>query len=127
MEAKRPGIFPGILVDVCYALFALIGWPVYVPMILATKKWRANFGQRLGLAPRLEPHPQRLWVHAISVGEVEAARSFIPALAEAMPDAEIVISTTTLTGRERAGKLFPDNLIFHFPLDIAQTNIFFLW
>jgi len=121
VEVKRPGILPSILMDICYGLFALICSPVYVPMILGRKKWRANFLERLGIVPRLKSHPLRLWVHAISVGEVEAARSFVPALAEAFPDAEVVISTTTLTGRERAKRLFPDHLIFHFPLDVSPS------
>jgi 3-deoxy-D-manno-octulosonic-acid transferase len=73
---------------------------------------------RLGDSPAAQ-QPQRFWVHAISVGEVEAARTFVPALAEAYPQAEIVISTTTLTGQERAARLFPERPIFYFPLDLA--------
>ncbi|MDP6380209.1 MAG: 3-deoxy-D-manno-octulosonic acid transferase [Phycisphaerae bacterium] len=121
MEARRPGILISAAMDICYGLLALTAWPVYVPLILSKRKWREGLAERLGVVPRLKKHPFRLWVHAISVGEVEAARSFIPALAKACPDAEIVISTTTRTGRERARKLFPQHLVFHFPLDITPS------
>jgi len=121
VDAKRPGILTSLAMDVAYGLFVLLAWPVYVPAILSRKKWRTGFAERLGIVPRLQKHPLRLWVHAISVGEVEAARSFIPALAEALPHADIVISTTTLTGRERAQSLFPGHLVFHFPLDLTLS------
>ena len=92
MEARRPGILISAAMDICYGLLALTAWPVYVPLILTKRKWREGLAERLGVVPRLRKHPFRLWVHAISVGEVEAARSFVPALAKACPDAEIVIS-----------------------------------
>jgi 3-deoxy-D-manno-octulosonic-acid transferase len=119
MTSRKP--HPGwvILVNTVYLLAALVGWPVYLYLLATRRKYRANLGERWGLAPRLQAGRQRFWVHAISVGEVEAARTFIPALAEAFPQAEIVISTTTLTGRERAAKLFPGRTLFHFPLDLA--------
>ena len=149
-----------LVVNLFYALAALVGWPVYLFFLLTRRKYRSRCWERWGFVPvlpeRREPGTgnrepgrtrrlqrrergpgtrepgkkketkkeapstgagKRLWVHAISVGEVEAARTFLPALAEAFPDHPIVLSTTTMTGRERAMKLFPGTPVFHFPLD----------
>ena len=119
MKASKSATGWLILVNAVYALAALVGWPVYLALLALRPKYRRQCWERWGFVPRLAPAAQRFWVHAISVGEVEAARTFIPALAEAFPDADIVLSTTTRTGRERAERLFPGRRIFHFPLDLA--------
>lgn len=115
-----------VVVNAVYTVAAVLGWPVYLALLLTRKKYRSRFWERLGLVPRFDPGRERIWVHAISVGEVEAARTFIPALAAALPEAEIVLSTTTMTGRRRARKRFPDVPVFHFPLDLAPCVRFAL-
>ena len=105
------------LIDLLYILLALFAWPVLLVLFLAKKKWRDGFWERMGLVPRLAPHPCRIWVHAISVGESEAARPLVAALRQRFPEAELVISTTTRTGRTRAQKLYPGLTLFHYPLD----------
>ena len=119
MKASKSAIGWLILVNTVYALAALVGWPVYLVLLALRPKYRGRCWERWGFVPRLPPAAERFWVHAISVGEVEAARTFVPALAEAFPDADIVLSTTTRTGRERAERLFPGRRIFYFPLDLA--------
>ena len=118
MKAGRSNLGWLLVVNAAYALAALVGWPYYLFLLATRRKYRSHCWQRWGLVPRFPAGAKRLWVHAISVGEVEAARTFVPALAEAFPDHEIVISTTTMTGRERALRLFPDRPVFHFPLDL---------
>ncbi len=119
MQRQRSNTLWLVVVNAVYAVVAILGWPVYVALLIARKKYRSRFWERLGLVPRFEGGRKRLWVHAISVGEVEAARTFVPALAEALPEVEIVVSTTTMTGRQRAERLFPDRPVFHFPIDLA--------
>jgi len=119
MEAKRPNILCSLLVNIAYALAAVVAWPYYLFLLATRKKYRSHVRERWGFVPKrklgLKP---RFWVHCISVGEVEAARTFIPALAEAYPGAEIVLSTTTMTGRRRARARFGDLSVFHFPIDL---------
>jgi len=119
MNGRKANLGWLLLVNAVYALAALVGWPVYLVLLALRPKYRRRCWERWGLVPRLPLALPRFWVHAISVGEVEAARTFIPALAKAYPGADIVISTTTRTGRERAERLFPLCHIFHFPLDLA--------
>jgi len=118
MSQDRPNLLSVLTVNAAYAGASAVGWPYYLYLLATRRKYRANLGERWGLVPRFDPGRPRLWVHAISVGEVEAARTFVPALREAYPQAEIVFSTTTLTGRERARRRFPDLPVFHFPLDL---------
>jgi len=118
MEPETPGIAWSLLVNTAYAAAVAVGWPYYVYLLATRRKYRVHLGERWGRVPRFAPGRQRFWVHAISVGEVEAARTFVPALRKAYPDAEVVFSTTTLTGRARAEQRFPDLPVFHFPLDL---------
>lgn len=58
----------------------------------------------------------RLWVHAVSVGEVNSIRPLIDALN--LESSQLCISTTTETGQRLARRLFRDRArIFYFPLD----------
>ena len=119
MEPERPSTVWFAAVNLAYALAALVGWPYYLVLLATRKKYRSGMAERWGFVPKRKLGlKRRLWVHCISVGEVEAARTLIPALDEAYPDAEIVLSTTTMTGRERARQRFPDLTVFHFPIDL---------
>ena len=71
--------------------------------------YRGRLGQRLGFAPR----PGRtggLWIHAVSVGEVQAAASLIRELRQRHPTLPIVVTTTTPTGAQRARALYQDTV-----------------
>lgn len=59
-----------------------------------------------------------IWIHAVSVGEVLAARPLAEALKQRFPTRAIFVSTTTETGRRLAAeRLSCADVIFYFPLD----------
>jgi len=62
---------------------------------------------------------QCIWVHAASVGEVNASRSLIEELKKIFPDHEILISTNTVTGKKTVLQTY-SNTIRHIylPFDI---------
>jgi len=64
------------------------------------------FRQRLGLHPRQSVgHPgrsPRIWLHAVSVGEVGVAEALVDALEALLPDSAIILSTTTAHGQAQA-------------------------
>src|SRR5688572_426211 len=64
-----------------------------------------NFSQRLGLGDK-RAGPGSIWVHAVSVGEVQAAAPLVEALLARFPDVPVVLTTVTPTGRARAESLF---------------------
>ena len=63
-----------------------------------------------------------LWIHAVSVGEVNAAEPMIKALHRDYPNAPLVITTVTPTGTARVHQLFGDS-VFHvyLPYDLPYS------
>ena len=63
-----------------------------------------------------------LWVHAVSVGEVNAAEPLVKALKRAYPDAPLVVTTVTPTGTARVRQLFGES-VFHIylPYDLPYA------
>jgi len=100
----------------------LIVFPFFACFSLLTGKYRDRLGQRLGAYPELPariPGKKRIWLHASSVGEVQAARALIPELAALLPGAECVLSTMTAHGRQQAENfLEPDVSCILAPLDV---------
>jgi 3-deoxy-D-manno-octulosonic-acid transferase len=58
-----------------------------------------------------------VWVHACSVGEVNTVRALIPALRSRFPGAPILLTTSTMSGRELALKSIEDARVAWLPFD----------
>lgn len=65
--------------------------------------WR-NFRERFGFGAPLASSP--IWVHAVSVGEVQAAAALVVALRARHPQTPVLLTTFTPTGAARARALF---------------------
>ncbi|MHC4443761.1 MAG: 3-deoxy-D-manno-octulosonic acid transferase [Planctomycetota bacterium] len=107
------------LVDFCYLLAAVLLVPLVIWRAVTTGKYRRGWAQRLGYVPVLPGGRRRVWIHAVSVGEINAVSGLIKAWLERARNTELVISTTTDTGLARAHQLFPDLPIIRYPLDIS--------
>ncbi|MFM1990451.1 MAG: hypothetical protein RJA99_3408, partial [Pseudomonadota bacterium] len=91
-----------------------LGWLLATPLVLAYLLWRgrrqpayrAHWAERFGLAGGRRDDAPLIWVHAVSVGETRAAQPLVRALAEARPDARILLTCMTPTGRETARELY---------------------
>ena len=59
-----------------------------------------------------------IWIHAASVGEVNAIKPLINKLLNKYPEKHFVLSTVTKTGRDIANKISPKLKTFFFPLDV---------
>jgi 3-deoxy-D-manno-octulosonic-acid transferase len=96
----------------------------YGILMMLTGKSRKGLRQQFGFIPKIiltgmKGRP-RIWVHAVSVGEVTAAAPIIVALREKLPGACIVLSTTTDTGQEMARRIVTAASAFiYYPLDIS--------
>ena len=62
-----------------------------------------------------------IWVHAVSVGETLAARPLLVALKERYPEHAILVSNSTKTGREVAGRIPSVDLNICFPFDFLPA------
>lgn len=77
--------------------------------------WR-GFSQRFGLG--VAQPAGSIWLHAVSVGEVQAAAALVRALRETYPERALTLTTTTPTGAARARALFGEAIDVRFlPLD----------
>lgn len=67
-----------------------------------------------------KPNAKRVWLHAVSVGEVHLLSTLIRNLLATNQDLDLVISTTTETGYDRAIDLFgDDHQVCFFPFDFS--------
>lgn len=87
-----------------FVLLALL--PSFLVRMVRRGKYRHKFWQRFGVySPRvLEKLGGRIWVHAVSVGEVMIAMKLIQSMRESDPSANFVLSTTTSTGFKLAAR-----------------------
>lgn len=80
--------------------------------------YRLRLGERFGVLPKLAISGG-VWIHAVSVGEVQASVPLIQYLLRTHPQMPLVITTTTPTGSRRVVELF-GNRVYHFyaPYDL---------
>lgn len=91
-----------------------------LPVALVALAWRAvrdpdyarGVGERLGFGVR-QAVPG-IWVHAVSVGEVQAAAPLVQALRRRYPSLPVTLTTGTPTGAARARAMYPDGVTVRF-------------
>ncbi|WP_179404345.1 lipid IV(A) 3-deoxy-D-manno-octulosonic acid transferase [Burkholderia guangdongensis] len=93
------------------ALWWLVAPVAVVRLLVRSRKergYREHIGERFGHGPgRLRDDAAPLiWVHAVSVGETRAAQPLIDALMNARPDARILLTHMTPSGRATGEQLF---------------------
>ena len=110
----------GILLDAAYALGLAAVSPVWLYRMVRHGRYRRGVGQFLGAAPVRYGLQPVIWIHGVSLGEVNAARTLVAELHGQLPDYRVVISATTDTGLAAADRLFaPDHLVFRWPADFT--------
>lgn len=98
---------------IAYALLTYLMMPVYAVYWavrgLGNRSYRDRFGQRFGFGYPLMTGGS-IWIHAVSVGEVQAAVPLINSLAKQFPDKRLLVTTVTPTGAARVEALFGDSV-----------------
>jgi 3-deoxy-D-manno-octulosonic-acid transferase len=84
--------------------------------------WTTGFGQRFAsYDPSVKQaltNRQTIWLHAVSVGEIELCKQLISVLEPRIPNAKIVVSCTTTTGMEEYRKQLPSRITkIYYPID----------
>jgi 3-deoxy-D-manno-octulosonic-acid transferase len=105
-------------------IFFLVSLPLFLYQRVRHGKYRQSMSERWGkyreekrsLLSGLSP----LWLHAVSVGEAQAAGPLLKILKTEKPDLRVVVSTVTETGQHMAQKVMTaaDGFVY-FPLDWA--------
>jgi 3-deoxy-D-manno-octulosonic-acid transferase len=87
---------------------------------IINRSYRDRVGQRFGIGfPQLE---RCIWIHAVSVGEVQASAPLVRAVARRFPDHSTLITTVTPTGAARVRALFGETVTHcYIPFEMPQT------
>jgi 3-deoxy-D-manno-octulosonic-acid transferase len=113
----------GVASLLLYQLVFLLAFCAYSPVLLwrlaFDRRYRGGLLERIGFAPRSVGRTPVVWIHAVSVGELKAARQMIEALACRVQEFEVVVSSTTPTGRALARQLYPQVRTFYYPFDFG--------
>jgi len=82
----------------------------------------SRWNERLGFPDWINPGSPVLWVHAVSVGEVQAATPLVKRLLDCYPQYQILITTVTPTGAQRVRQRFGDSVRhLYLPYDLPNA------
>lgn len=114
------------LYRILYIPFFLISFPYYLYRMLKRGGYGKDFHHRLGLIEKLPKKKQkitRIWIQAVSLGEVSALKPLIEKLLE-KKSIEIIITTTTSTAYKRACELYQERVtkVGAFPFDFWLSS-----
>ncbi len=112
-----------LLYDLILCLSALYLVPYYLMRGLRYGKSRGGIRERMGTYPKGLVDSLRgrtvIWVHAVSVGETRAVSPLLRALRNRYPDAVLLLSHVTETGREVALQVAEADQCIFFPFDLS--------
>ena len=99
-------------------------WRIAPPLLRRYLRRRArlapayalNWNERFGVA-QAQAVQRPIWIHAVSVGETRAAQPVIAALQTRFPDAPLLLTQMTPTGRATAEALYPQAQCRYLPYD----------
>lgn len=108
----------------CYVFLLVIFSPYLIFSAIFRGKYREGSSEKFwGHVPKCASlsgtSSRRVWIHAVSVGEVNLAASILREFERRHPDFEFVISSTSRTGLELARKKFAGKTVFYAPLDLS--------
>ena len=118
-------ILYGVYILVTSGLF-LICFPFFWLYASISGRYKKGLAERLGcinsgIGSAIKGTP-RVWIHAVSLGEIRVAESIIKSLENIMPGCSVVLSTTTEHAREFASEIFDDRIyIIYGPIDFILS------
>jgi hypothetical protein len=108
-----------LLMDLLYALAVCLGWPYLLYRRLTRGPSGVPLREYFGRVPSRPVSAHCVWIHAVSLGEINATRTIVAELRRRTPGTIVAISSTTKTGLARARELYPRHVVFRYPLDFS--------
>jgi 3-deoxy-D-manno-octulosonic-acid transferase len=108
--------------NILFLVFFVLSAPYYFMRMRRRGDWQRGFGERFASydASLKQALTNRhvVWLHAVSVGEVNLCTQLIRALEPRIPNAKIVVSTTTSTGMAELRRRLPSQISkIYYPVD----------
>ena len=108
--------------NILFLLGFVLSSPYYFWRLWRRGNWQAGFGERFAQydtkLKQALTNRHSLWLHAVSVGEVGLCTQLIKALEPRLPNAKVVVSTTTTTGMGELKKRLPIHISkIYYPID----------
>ena len=112
------------LLNATYLSVLIVLSPVIAWQAWRTGKYRQGYREKLfGFVPQRNGDRFCVWLHAVSVGEVNLLATTLRELQARRPEWEIVVSTTTKTGYDLATKKYGvQHTVFYCPLDFSWAT-----
>ncbi|MCB1623085.1 MAG: lipid IV(A) 3-deoxy-D-manno-octulosonic acid transferase [Pseudomonadales bacterium] len=109
-----------LYIAIAYLLAPIVAGTMLIRGVRDRSYWR-NFTQRFGFGEQLEGE-RSIWVHAVSVGEVQAAAPLVESLLHSYSRLPLVLTTVTPTGADRARALFGERVtVRYIPYDLPGS------
>jgi len=110
------------LYNILFLFFFVLASPYYFWRMRRRGDWRAGFGERFSIydAALKQALTNRhvIWIHAVSVGEVNLCTQLINAMEPRVPNVKIVVSCTTTTGMAELRRRLPTRVSkIYYPVD----------
>jgi len=110
------------LYNILFTLGFVLAAPYYFIRLRRRGPWRTGFLQRFGRydtkIKQAITNRDVIWLHAVSVGEVNICTQLIRALEPRLPNVKILVSTTTTTGMAELARRLPTHITrIYYPID----------
>lgn len=108
--------------NILFTVFFLLTSPYYFLKMWRRGNWQRHFRQRFGKynakVKQSITNRHTIWIHAVSVGEVNLCTQLIRALEPRVPNLKIIVSTTTSTGMGELERKLPSHILkIYYPID----------
>src|SRR3954447_5063308 len=108
--------------NILFLIFFVLSSPYYFFRMQRRGNWKKGFSQRFGeydnKIKQSITNRHVLWMHAVSVGEMNVCVELIRALEPRLPNLKIMVSTTTTTGMGELQKKLPVHIgKIYYPVD----------
>ena len=110
------------LYNILFTIFFAISAPYYFWRMRRRGNWRIGFRERFARyhseLKQALTNRHTVWIHAVSVGEVNLCTQLIRALEPRAPNVKFVVSTTTTTGMAELRRRLPRHISkIYYPVD----------
>jgi 3-deoxy-D-manno-octulosonic-acid transferase len=110
------------LYNILFLIFFALSSPYYFWRMRRRGGWRAGFGERFAIydavLKQALTNRHVIWIHAVSVGEVNLCTQLINALEPRVPNVKFVVSCTTTTGMAELRRRLPTRVSkIYYPVD----------